>query len=92
MQLPVSGARRDMHVKTTAPLALQKPGAAVTSVELASPMSDVSANSLPRNGGMLGIDGDDGDVDSEGGRSEAERNMRVAFNAAYKPGQPDDQQ
>ena len=81
MQLPVSGARRDMHVKVPPGGGYKQAGAAVTSVELASPMSDVSANSLPRNGGGL-IDGGDGDDLSDGGDDHG-RNMRGAFGSGY---------
>lgn len=81
MQLPVSGVRRDMQVKVP-PNGYKQPGAAVTSVELASPMSDVSANSLPRNGGGL-IDGGDGDDLSDDG---GDGRMRGVFsNSAYAP-------
>jgi hypothetical protein len=76
MQLPVSGVRRDMHVNVPMGGGYKQPGAAVTSVELASPMSDVSANSLPRNGGGL-IDGGDGDdlSDVGDGVNNGNRNM-----------------
>ena len=80
MQLPVSGARRDMHVKVPPGGGYKQAGAAVTSVELASPMSDVSANSLPRNGGGL-IDGGDGDDLSDAG--DDGRNMRGVFSNGY---------
>lgn len=85
MQLPVSGARRDMHVKVPpSGGGYKQAGAAVTSVELASPMSDVSANSLPRNGGGL-IDGGDGDDLSDAGDDNNGARMRGVFGSAYQP-------
>lgn len=86
LQLPVSGARA-LQIKTAAsggaPGAGGKPGAAVTSVELASPMSDLSAGSLEGDTGGAGLDVDDrSELSSEG---DQQRNMRLTFNAAYAP-------
>lgn len=86
LQLPVSGARA-LQIKTAAsggaPGAGGKAGAAVTSVELASPMSDLSAGSLEGDTGGAGLDVDDrSELSSEG---DQQRNMRLTFNAAYAP-------
>ena len=58
------------------------------SVEMASPMSDLSPASLPRGEHMAmqqpGLEIKDGTDSSE---DTAERNMRVTFNAAFAPGE-----
>jgi hypothetical protein len=84
--LPVSGPPVIHNVGTSVGAARREAGN-LQAVELSSPMSDLSEASLrgvERGNTSAGLDIKDGSDSSD---SNAERNMRVTFNAAFAPGE-----